>query len=73
MGLGKVPAAKNAMPGNDFENIPGVGKNFFMAEMEKNDKKVIETVSITKTDYTFSSAGYTVRDMSDMMKGIYNQ
>ncbi|MES1224004.1 MAG: DUF4412 domain-containing protein [Bacteroidota bacterium] len=73
MGMGKGPAGRNPMPNGDLENIPGIGKNFFMAEMEKNDKKVIETISITKTDYTFSSAGYTIRDMSDMMKGNYNQ
>jgi len=73
MGMTKGPGAKGPTPGNDFENVPGIGKNFFMAEMYKNDKKVIETTSITKTDYSFSSAGYTVRDMSDMMKGVYNQ
>lgn len=73
MGLAKGPGAKGAMPGSDFGDIPGLGNGFFMAEMEKNDKKVIETLSITKTDYSFSTAGYTVRDMSEMMKGAYNQ
>jgi hypothetical protein len=74
MGMGKGAGAgpRSSAGGNDLSNIPGIGKNFFMAEMEKNDKKVIETVSITKTDFTFSSTGYTVRDLSDMMKGKYN-
>jgi len=73
MGKGAGPGPGSSAGGNDLSNIPGIGKNFFMAEMYKNDKKVIETTSITKTDYSFSSAGYTVRDMSDMMKGVYNQ
>jgi hypothetical protein len=73
MRAAKGPGAKSPSSGNDLENIPGVGKNLFMAEMEKNDKKVIETISIKKTDYSFSSVGYTVRDMSEMMKGAYNQ
>ena len=72
MGLSKRPTPGSSAGGGDLSNIPGIGKNFFMAEMEKNDKKVIETISISKTDFTFSSAGYTVRDMSDMMKGKYN-
>lgn len=73
MGMGKGPGAKSPSPGTDLENIPGIGKNLFMAEMEKNDKKMIETISITKTDYSFSSAGYKIQDMSDMLKGAYNQ
>jgi hypothetical protein len=73
MGLAKGPGTKGAVPGSELGDIPGLGKGLFMAEMEKNDKKVIETLSITKTDYSFSSSGYTVRDMSDMMKGAYNQ
>jgi hypothetical protein len=72
MGMGKGPGPKSSAGGNELSNIPGIGKNFFMAEMEKNDKKVIETVSISKTDFSFSSVGYTVRDMSDLMKGKYN-
>jgi hypothetical protein len=73
MGMARGPGMKSPSPGTDLEGIPGVGKNLFMAEMEKNDKKIIETVSITKTDFSFSSGGYTVRDMSEMMKGPYNQ
>lgn len=72
MGMGKGPGPGSSAGKNDLSDIPGIGKNFFMAEMEKNDKKVIETVSISKTDYIFSSAGYAVHDMSDMMKGKYN-
>ena len=75
LGFGKMPnmpAAKSSGPSSDYANIPGLGKNYLLAEMEKNGKKVIETVSIDKTDFKFSSAGYTVRDMSEMMKGNYN-
>lgn len=73
MGLAKGPGSRGALPGNDIGDIPELGKGLFMAEMEKNDKKVIETMSITKTDYSFSTAGYTVRNMGEMMKGAYNQ
>ena len=72
--MGRNPmAGKNASASNDWSDLPGPGKNFLMAEMEKDDKKVIETISISKTDFTFSSAGYTIRDMSDLMKGNYGQ
>lgn len=70
---------KNPMAGrstgasNDWSDLPGIGKNFLMAEMEKDDKKVIETISTSKTDFTFSSTGYTIRNMSDLMKGNYGQ
>lgn len=73
-GFGKMenmPNAKQAPAFSQFANIPSLGKNYLMAEMEKNGKKVIETESIDKTNFTFSSSGYTVRDMTNLMKGNY--
>jgi len=73
MGFGKMPnmpAGKSAGPSSsELTDIPGLGRNLFMAEMEKNGKKIVETESIDKTNFTFSSAGYTVRDMANLMKG----
>lgn len=66
-------AAKNGDADKEWSELPGPGNNWLMAEMEKDDKKLIETLSISKTEFTFSSAGYTIRDMSDMMKGNYGQ
>ncbi|MBL7764129.1 MAG: hypothetical protein JNL23_11945 [Chitinophagaceae bacterium] len=72
--MGKNPmAGRNTGASNDWSDLPGIGKKFLMAEMEKDGKKVIETISISKTDFIFSSAGYTIRDMSDLMKGNYGQ
>lgn len=73
-GFGKMETMPNARPSStpsQFADIPNLGRNYLMAEMEKNGKKVIETESIDKTNFTFSSSGYTVRDMTNLMKGNY--
>ena len=76
MGMGNMggqPALKNTEAvDKDFSGIPAFAKNYFMAEMERNGKKSVETISITKTDYSFSSAGYTIVDMGKLMKGQAN-
>jgi hypothetical protein len=74
-GFGKMenmPNAKRGPATSQFENIPSLGSNYLMAEMEKNGKTILETESVEKTNFTFSSAGYTVRDMTNLMKGNYN-
>ena len=71
-GFGKMPnmpGGKSAGASSELADMPAFGRNYFMAEMEKNGKKMIETESIEKTNFTFSSSGYTVRDMANLMKG----
>ncbi len=48
-------------------------KNFLMAEMEKDDKKVIETISISKTDFTFSSDKLPITRYERPDEGNYGQ
>lgn len=42
--------------------IPVLNQNYLMAEIEAGGKKGMETKSITKTTFTFSTAGYTIKD-----------
>ncbi|MGC4037400.1 MAG: DUF4412 domain-containing protein [Chitinophagaceae bacterium] len=69
MGMMKGPGGKSAYPGQDLGDLPTPDKGRYMVQVDKDGKTVLETLSIDKTDFKFSTAGYTVRDMSSMMKG----
>lgn len=43
--------------------IPVINKNYLMAEIEAGGKKGLETISISKTTFTFSTTGYTIQEM----------
>ncbi|MEP6711888.1 MAG: hypothetical protein ABJA37_05720 [Ferruginibacter sp.] len=48
--------------------IPVINKNYLWAEVDVAGKKGLETKSISKETYTFSTAGYTIKEM----KGFKN-
>ncbi len=43
--------------------IPVLNQNYLWAEMEAGGKKGLETISITATTFSFSTDGYSVRDI----------
>jgi hypothetical protein len=68
MGAGNAATAygikeKEALKNNPMA-IPVLNQNFLMAEIEAGGKKGLETKTISKTNFTFSTAGYTIKDMS---------
>ncbi|MGC4103678.1 hypothetical protein [Ferruginibacter sp.] len=71
MGAGNsATAAKIQNKEADFKNnpmaIPVLNQNYLWAEVEMAGKKGMETKSITKTSFSFSTAGYTIKDMGKM-------
>ncbi len=67
--MGNMPGSNPSGAPSAPADMPNLGRNYMVAEMEKNGKTMIETESIDKTDFSFSSSGYTVRDMTNLMKG----
>lgn len=59
-----ISADKAAALKNNPTAIPVLNKNFLMAEMEAAGQKGLQTISITKTGFSFSTAGYTIKDLS---------
>ncbi|RAJ88074.1 hypothetical protein CLV59_101839 [Chitinophaga dinghuensis] len=55
-GLSKLGATANPLG-------TAVDKNYLVAEVENGGQKAIETKSITKTAFSFSTAGYTIKDL----------
>jgi hypothetical protein len=68
MGVGNAAAVVNIKDKEALKNnpmaIPVLNQNFLWAEIEIAGKKGMETKSISKTSFTFSTAGYTIKDMS---------
>ncbi len=68
MGAGNAATAANLKDKEKFKNnpmaIPVLNQNFLWAEVEAGSKKGMETKSIAKTTFTFSTTGYTIKDLS---------
>jgi len=78
MGAGNAATASGIKDKEALKNnpaaIPVLNPNFLMAEVEAGGKKGLETKTITNTGFTFSTAGYTVKDMSHQgLKEIIKQ
>lgn len=43
-----------------------LNKNYLIAEIEAAGKKGLETKSITKETFVFSTAGYTIKEMKGL-------
>ncbi len=48
---------------NNFAAIPVLNQNYLMAEIEAGGKTGLETKIISKTTFTFSTAGYSIKEM----------
>jgi len=72
--LGDMSAIKNksSLNGNPFA-IVVQNKNYLMAEVESGGKKGLETTGISKTTYSFSTAGYTVKKMGGLKQALLNK
>ncbi|MBS1511926.1 MAG: hypothetical protein JST86_13850 [Bacteroidetes bacterium] len=72
MGAGNSATAIKLQGDDALKNnpaaIPVLNKNFLWAEAEASGKKGMETKSISKTAYSFSTAGYTIK--SFVHKGL---
>lgn len=68
MGAGNAATASGIKDKEAFKNnplaIPVLNQNYLMAEIEAGGKKGLETTTISKTNFTFSTDGYTIKDMS---------
>lgn len=75
MGIGKTPIAgsKADVLKNNPAAIPILNQNYLWVEMNVSGKKALETESITKTSFIFSTVGYTVKDFGKKsLKDIIN-
>lgn len=65
MGVGRptdVSKLQNdARAKNNITAIPVLNKNYLMAETESGGIKGLETISITRRNFTFRTAGYTIK------------
>ncbi|MFT3980102.1 MAG: hypothetical protein QM687_06495 [Ferruginibacter sp.] len=59
---GKIIAQKEEMKNNPMA-IPVINKNYLLAEIEMDGKKGMETKSITREQYLFSTTGYTIKEI----------
>jgi hypothetical protein len=68
MGAGNTASAAKLKDNEALKDnpmaIPVINKNYLWAEVEADGKKGMETKSISKTGFAFSTAGYTIKDMS---------